>query len=90
MVGHARGKHESRVIPPIEAVEPGGHTSKEAGAAFGLPVGRQRPATRYSLCPQVHHIEEVVVKKEGEHLAKTEQREVCRVLHFDYPGKAKR
>lgn len=39
MVRHARGKHQSRVIAPVQAVEPGGHTSQEAGSSFGFSVG---------------------------------------------------
>lgn len=86
MVGHARGEHESRVIVPVQSVQPGGDARQEAGAPLGLAVRRQRPAARYGLRPQVHHVEEVVVKEQREHLAKAEQGEAGRVRHLDHPG----
>lgn len=73
MVWHACGKHQSRVIAPVQAIEPGGNAGQEARSSFGFSVGWQRPAARDNLCPQVHHIQEVVVEKERKHLAKAEQ-----------------
>lgn len=87
MVRHARGEHEARVISPIQPIEPGGDSRQEAGTSFGLPVGRQRPTTRYLFCPQVHDIQEVGVEEEREHLAEAEQGKVGGVLRFDDPGK---
>ena len=89
MVGHACGKHQSRVIAPVQAVEPGRHTGQEAGSSFGFSVGWQRPAARNGLCPQVHHIQELVVEKECKHLAKAEQGQVGWVLRFYHPGNIK-
>lgn len=86
MVGHAGGKHQSRVIVPVQAVEPGRHAGQEAGPPFGLPVGRQRPAARDGLRPQVHHVQEVVVEKEREHLAEAEQGQVAGVLGLYHPA----
>lgn len=85
MVGHAGGKHQPRVVAPVQAVEPGGDAGQEAGSSFGLPVRRQRPAARYVLRPQVHHVEEVVIKKECEDLPEAEQGEVGRLLRLYYP-----
>lgn len=70
MVGHAGGKYQSRVIAPIQAVQPGGDACQEAGSSFGFPVGWKRPVAWDRLCPQVHDIQEVVVKKESKHLTK--------------------
>lgn len=85
MVGHAGGKYQPRVVTPVQAVEPGGDAGQEAGSSFGLPVWWQRPAARYVLRPQVHHIEEVVIKKECEDLPEAEQGEVGRLLRLYYP-----
>lgn len=89
MVGHAGGKYQSRVIVPIQAIKPGGHTGQEAGSSFGFSVGWQRPAARDSLCPQIHYIQEVVVEKECKHLAKAEQGQVSWVLCFYHPENLK-
>ena len=85
MVRHAGGEHQSRVIVPVQAVEPGGDAGQEAGPPFGLPVGGERPAARDGLRPQVHHVQEVVVEEERKHLAETEQGEVGRVLRLYHP-----
>lgn len=89
MVGHAGGKHQSRVIAPVQSVQPRRHPGQEAGAPFGLPVGGQRPASRDSLSPQVHHVQEVVIEEESEDLAEAEQGQVSWVLGLNHPENLK-
>jgi len=86
VVRHAGGEHQARVVVPVQPVQPGRDPGQEAGAPLGLPVGRQRPAARDGLGAQVHHVQEVVVEQQREHLAEAEQGQVGRVLGLDHPG----
>lgn len=85
MVGHAGGKHQSRVIVSVQPVQPGRHPSQEAGASFRLPVGRQRPASCDCLSSKIHYIQKVVIEEESEDLAVAEQGQVSWVLCFYHP-----
>lgn len=87
VVWHAGGKHQARVIGPVQTVKPRCDASQEAGPSFGLPVGGERPAAWDDFRPKVHHVQEVVVQKEGEDLTQAKQGHIVWVLGLNHPGK---
>lgn len=86
VVRHAGGKDQAQVVAPVQAVQPVRFSGQKAGAPLGLPVFRQRPAADHFLCPQVHYVQEVVIKQESKNVTEAQQGKVCKLGRFDNPA----